>query len=161
MITTIIVTIMINTLISLLITILITIMTIIICLLNYEITAQTGEEVMSHLNNSNSCTALRTRRLQCWGKLPGDNNNNNNNKDSSSITNKNNDENNDSNNYKSSEIPIWLDIIINELINLNIFNENNKPNNILINQYQGDQGILHHTDGPRYYDKGIIIIILI
>ena len=84
---------------------------------------------------------LRNRRLQCWGNFPlsGD-------RRSEELASEN-----------EEFIPIWLENIINELIGNGIFDESLRPNNILVNQYTADQGILHHTDGPIYHDKVAIL----
>lgn len=84
---------------------------------------------------------LRTRRLQCWGKFPPSS-----------------DRTTTENNIETEEfVPSWLDNIILELVEHNIFDSSTRPNNILINQYTPLEGILHHTDGPIYHDKVAII----
>lgn len=90
-------------------------------------------------------TNLRTRRLQCWGKFPPQ-----------AISQRK----NESDGLQSTDrerLPRWLDGIINELVNCNIFDDSHRPNNVLINQYKSLEGILHHTDGPSYHDKVAIL----
>ena len=78
-------------------------------------------------------TQLRTRKLQYYGP----------------------DVDPTGNNHKP--IPNWLQSLFDSLINNNIFDTINQPNHILINQYKSNEGIMHHTDGPNYYPKVIII----
>jgi alkylated DNA repair protein alkB family protein 6 len=80
---------------------------------------------------------LRNRKLQLWGKLPA----------SLQLPSPDYDE----------KIPAWLENIIQEEISLGVFSEDVRPNNILINQYEADQGIMHHTDGPSYYNRVAIL----
>jgi alkylated DNA repair protein alkB family protein 6 len=82
-------------------------------------------------------TILRSRRLQLWGKLPS----------SHQLP---------SPQYDQT-IPDWLENVINQEISAGIFSEDMRPTNILINQYEADQGIMHHTDGPSYENKVSII----
>ncbi|KAJ8965761.1 hypothetical protein NQ314_003919 [Rhamnusium bicolor] len=48
------------------------------------------------------------------------------------------------------KIPNWLQIYMNRIDELNIF-EGKKSNQILINEYLPGQGIMPHTDGPLFY----------
>lgn len=59
--------------------------------------------------------------------------------------------------YCSSEIPAWLVSFIDGLVKLEIFPEHLRPDSILINKYNPMEGILHHTDGPGYYDRVAIL----
>eukprot|EP01126_Amoeba_proteus_P061165 TRINITY_DN8176_c0_g1_i1.p1 TRINITY_DN8176_c0_g1~~TRINITY_DN8176_c0_g1_i1.p1 ORF type:complete len:170 (+),score=16.26 TRINITY_DN8176_c0_g1_i1:214-723(+) len=43
------------------------------------------------------------------------------------------------------------------LVSFGIFNPSRQPNHVLVNEYDGDQGILHHKDGPVYYPCVAII----
>ncbi|RYH28874.1 hypothetical protein EON65_10555 [archaeon] len=77
---------------------------------------------------------LRGRRLQQWGRIPS--------RDGSTI---------------DTPLPPWLTTIIDELMYLNIFPADKRPNNVLINEYELDEGIMHHTDGPLYFDRVVIL----
>uniref|UniRef100_A0A915BLG5 Fe2OG dioxygenase domain-containing protein n=1 Tax=Parascaris univalens TaxID=6257 RepID=A0A915BLG5_PARUN len=49
-------------------------------------------------------------------------------------------------------IPHWLNFAINKLMSLpDSFPASNRPNHVLINEYQPGQGIMAHTDGPAFY----------
>lgn len=74
---------------------------------------------------------LKTRKLQCFG--PG------------------------FDGHDSSPLPNWLDFLIDKLVESNIFELKDRPNHVLINQYEADQGIIHHTDGPAYVNRVVII----
>ena len=58
-------------------------------------------------------------------------------------------------NHKSSSFPPPLQILVDCLIASNVFDDDphHKPNHILVNRYTAPQGILAHTDGPRYHDR--------
>ena len=95
-------------------------------------------------SNKNVWKQLRTRRLQCWGKVippKGTKLNTNN-------TNSNNDE---------FKLPPWLESLSDAMVKSSVFENHQRPNHVLINEYQSDEGILHHTDGPAYMDKVAII----
>lgn len=74
-------------------------------------------------------TQLRNRRLQNWGGhvtrdgLVGD-----------------------------TEIPLYQQSIIQYINQCNIFNHNQQPNHVLLNEYKVGQGISPHKDGPMYTD---------
>ena len=59
--------------------------------------------------------------------------------------------------YVRSSIPYWLESFIDELVRLHIFPECLRPDSILVNKYNPTEGILHHTDGPSYYDRVAIL----
>ena len=40
---------------------------------------------------------------------------------------------------------------------MKMFPANSRPDNVLINRYTTKEGILHHTDGPRYVEQVAII----
>jgi alkylated DNA repair dioxygenase AlkB len=96
------------------------------------------EDEMLRLVSSSSWVSLRTRRLQLWGELPNEMERSNFDK---SIDNK---------------LPKWLRHIADQLHRKHIFPVDLYPNNVLINQYESDQGIMHHTDGPSYSDYVVI-----
>jgi alkylated DNA repair protein alkB family protein 6 len=73
-------------------------------------------------------TTLRNRRLQMWG---GD------------VT--------PSGLESQQKLPNWLDIFSQRLVDEGIFNQEHRPNHVLINEYQKGEGIMPHTDGPLYY----------
>jgi len=77
----------------------------------------------------NAWHQLRNRRLQCWGKFP----------------------------ELTRPIPQFFEGMIDELVDSGVFQDEMRPNNILINQYSDVDGVLHHTDGPMYEDKVAII----
>lgn len=81
----------------------------------------------------NLWTQLKTRRLQCWGGSPNIEDN------------------------LENTLPSWLNEICNAFVQNGFFPPDFPPNHVLINEYQPGQGIMHHTDGPRYLDKVIII----
>ena len=58
---------------------------------------------------------------------------------------------------KREELPQWLSELSTVLVNRNIFPEDLAPNHVLVNQYQPGEGIMHHTDGPLYLDRVVII----
>jgi hypothetical protein len=43
------------------------------------------------------------------------------------------------------------------LVDRNIFPAHLPPNHVLINYYQPGEGIMHHTDGPLYHDRVVIL----
>uniref|UniRef100_A0A183V742 Fe2OG dioxygenase domain-containing protein n=1 Tax=Toxocara canis TaxID=6265 RepID=A0A183V742_TOXCA len=46
----------------------------------------------------------------------------------------------------------WLNFVIDKLMSLpDAFPAENRPNHVLINEYQPGQGIMAHTDGPAFY----------
>ena len=77
---------------------------------------------------------LRGRKLQCWGNFPEVHGA-----------------------ELSTEMPQWLSVLITNLVDLKIFDQSTYPDNILINRYESNEGILHHTDGPAYYEKVAIL----
>jgi hypothetical protein len=81
---------------------------------------------------------LRNRSLQCWGDFPSD----------SGLS---------SSDAVSAPIPPWLDRIIDDLVARQIFSTALRPDNVLINRYAANEGILHHTDGPAYHDRVAIL----
>jgi alkylated DNA repair protein alkB family protein 6 len=58
---------------------------------------------------------------------------------------------------ESTTMPKWLCSILSNSNLAQLFPPEWVPNNVLINQYEEDQGILHHTDGPAYKDYVIIL----
>jgi alkylated DNA repair dioxygenase AlkB len=95
------------------------------------VSEQDETAIINHLNASRYWQALKTRRLQCWGNFP--------------------------NSELKTSIPAWLDAIIDELVRVRIFSKEMRPDNVLINQYKTNEGILHHTDGPVYYNKVAVL----
>jgi len=59
--------------------------------------------------------------------------------------------------YRNSLIPRWLNEFIDHLVQIQVFDIDCRPNNILINKYNPTEGILHHTDGPSYHDKVAVL----
>jgi alkylated DNA repair protein alkB homolog 6 len=86
---------------------------------------------------SNAWKQLKTRRLQCWGGMPE----------------------NDSEMKENGDdaMPPWLNAICDVFVRNGFFPSDFPPNHVLINEYQPGQGIMHHTDGPRYLDRVVIL----
>jgi len=73
---------------------------------------------------------LKNRRLQNWGGVPH--------KDRALLA--------------SEEIPIWLKIVIDRVMErTKLFENERRPNHVLVNEYLPGQGIMAHTDGPLYH----------
>jgi len=72
-------------------------------------------------------TQLKNRRLQNWGGIPHENG------------------------MIAEEIPKWLEDQIDRIVAFNVFDENKRPNHVLINEYSPGQGIMPHTDGPLFH----------
>lgn len=89
----------------------------------------------------NMWQVLKTRKLQLHGKVPSSSDV----KDSSSV---------------DSELPPWLRHIADVLCECQVFPNDIYPNNVLINKYEKDQGIMHHTDGPSYFSYVVIFSLL-
>jgi len=51
----------------------------------------------------------------------------------------------------ASPLPPFLERLATDLVSLGIFPESFKPNHMLINSYEPDEGIAAHTDGPSYF----------
>lgn len=86
--------------------------------------------------HSKAWRQLKTRRLQCWGGMPDDDKN---------IP------------GSGGEIPSWLHAICTSFVQNGFFPADRPPNHVLINEYQPGQGIMHHTDGPKYLDRVVIL----
>lgn len=89
-------------------------------------------KLMSCINSvDSSCwEQLKTRRLQCWHDHQD----------------------------SSATFPSWLHVLIDALLAWGIFDPiRDRPNHVLINEYKPHEGILHHTDGPRYLDRVAIV----
>lgn len=50
----------------------------------------------------------------------------------------------------SEEIPEWLQIYIDKINNMGLFDDK-KANHVLVNEYLPGQGIMPHTDGPLFH----------
>ena len=100
------------------------------------------ESLLNIIERMGSGTAvwkqLKARRLQCWGDFPAPSSGAN------SLD-------------LSAPMPAWLEQMIDCLVFEGVFSADMRPNNVLINQYNAEEGILHHTDGPAYYDKVAIL----
>ena len=80
------------------------------------------------LSSKNAWVQLKNRRLQSWGKsIPG----------SATV---------------DEKLPLWLSNISHALVKSGVFEMDDLPNHVLINEYDIGDGILHHTDGPMYRD---------
>lgn len=51
------------------------------------------------------------------------------------------------------EIPPLLQVLIDVLIRIKAFPDTHPPNHVLVNEYQDQEGIMAHTDGPMYLDR--------
>ena len=81
------------------------------------------------LSSKSAWVQLKNRRLQSWGKsIPG------------------------STAAADEKLPPWLSNISNALVQSGVFEKEDLPNHVLINEYEIGDGILHHTDGPMYRD---------
>lgn len=77
---------------------------------------------------------LRSRRLQCGVPAPG--------QDSD---------------ISGLQFPCWLQEVVNNVVDQNVFPPGVKPNQVLINDYSENEGIMHHCDGDAYHDTVAII----
>jgi len=57
----------------------------------------------------------------------------------------------------SGPMTCWLDALIDELMRLGVFSPECRPNNVLVNEYSPEEGILHHTDGPLYFHRVAVL----
>jgi alkylated DNA repair protein alkB homolog 6 len=108
--------------------------------------SETSERTLLELiyregRQSNSWKQLKTRRLQCWGGMPPS-------QDADE---------NKANGQEELPLPSWLSGICNVFVQVGFFPPDLAPNHVLINEYEPGQGIMHHTDGPRYYDRVVIL----
>lgn len=77
--------------------------------------------------------SLKTRRLQCWGGVVGVD-------------------------TVGSASPKYLNVLGDLLVDqFKVFDDLTRPNHFLINQYDINQGILPHQDGPLYHPKVAIL----
>jgi alkylated DNA repair protein alkB family protein 6 len=79
--------------------------------------------------NEDRWVALRNRRLQCYGGKPP-----------ASAESP----------FAAEPLPGWASALCDGLVEAGVFPPAQRPNHILVNEYQYGQGILAHTDGPRY-----------
>jgi len=79
---------------------------------------------------------LRSRRLQQWGNFPTDAK---------------------TPHHETISLPVWLEGIVDRLMEYAMFPPAGRPDNVLINQYEAHQGVLHHTDGPAYHNRVAIL----
>jgi len=56
-------------------------------------------------------------------------------------------------NPRTNIIPPLLEKLAQTLVDIQAFPPSHPPNHVLINEYQGHEGILPHTDGPIYLDR--------
>jgi len=54
-------------------------------------------------------------------------------------------------------MPYWLSILCDGLVQSGLFPLEDKPNHVLINRYNCGEGILPHTDGPKYVHRTVIL----
>jgi alkylated DNA repair protein alkB family protein 6 len=46
-----------------------------------------------------------------------------------------------------------LEKLVDALMSIEAFPADHRPNHVLINEYQGHEGIMPHTDGPKYFNR--------
>ncbi|KAN0039136.1 hypothetical protein ACTA71_001330 [Dictyostelium dimigraforme] len=101
------------------------------------ISKQEEEAILSNVyskENDNKWTQLKKRRLQNWGGDPI------------------------SSGMIEEEIPQWLNIICEKIHNSSIFpTSNGKPNHVLLNEYNVNEGIMPHKDGPLFFPMVCIL----
>jgi hypothetical protein len=111
------------------------------------LTEREGQQLLCSINtwgeNFERWQYLRTRRLQLWKSL-----------DNLEKLDKQIEGETES---SHSNFPLPLENLVETLVNSGIFDDAHRPNHILINDYKKDEGILHHTDGPNYFNKVAII----
>jgi hypothetical protein len=89
----------------------------------------------SKTSPSNVWKYLSRRRLQCWGKsAPGQDTD-----------------------ISGSQFPKWLQGLADDLVLKGVFDEVSKPNQVLINDYNENEGIMHHCDGAAYHDRVAVL----
>jgi alkylated DNA repair protein alkB homolog 6 len=54
-------------------------------------------------------------------------------------------------------MPCWLSMLCDGLVQSGLFPLEDKPNHVLINRYNCGEGILPHTDGPKYVHRTVIL----
>nr|XP_018900106.1 PREDICTED: alpha-ketoglutarate-dependent dioxygenase alkB homolog 6 [Bemisia tabaci] len=93
------------------------------------ITPEEEENILNKVNSSPKpkWTQLRNRRLQNWGGVPHPNG------------------------MISEKIPEWLEFYMDKINKLAVYNQSNRPNHVLVNEYLPGQGIMPHTDGPLFH----------
>eukprot|EP01039_Chlorochromonas_danica_P009880 gene9880-10927_t len=98
------------------------------------ISVETESRLLTAIEQTTDCVweFLRGRRLQQWGAVPH-----------SPMT--------PAKPSSSQSFSPWLNLLADELVRWEVFPNEFRPNNALINHYESDEGILHHTDGPRYH----------
>ena len=88
------------------------------------------EHLTDTILSLNDWVTLKTRKLQCWGH----------------------------NEPKfDGKLPEWLSKYAEFISDIAGFSAAVKMNHCLINHYSAGQGILHHTDGPKYVNKVAIL----
>ncbi|KAM9969770.1 hypothetical protein ACTFIR_001607 [Dictyostelium discoideum] len=101
------------------------------------INKQEEETILSNVynkENDSKWTQLKKRRLQNWGGNPI------------------------SSGMIEEEIPQWLNIICEKIHNSSIFpTRNAKPNHVLLNEYNVNEGIMPHKDGPLFFPMVCIL----
>ncbi|EAL63180.1 hypothetical protein DDB_G0288517 [Dictyostelium discoideum AX4] len=101
------------------------------------INKQEEETILSNVynkENESKWTQLKKRRLQNWGGNPI------------------------SSGMIEEEIPQWLNIICEKIHNSSIFpTRNAKPNHVLLNEYNVNEGIMPHKDGPLFFPMVCIL----
>ncbi|KAN0021752.1 hypothetical protein ACTFIU_003896 [Dictyostelium citrinum] len=102
------------------------------------INKQEEETILSNVyskENESKWTQLKKRRLQNWGGNPI------------------------SSGMIEEEIPQWLEVICEKIHNSSIFPTTNniKPNHVLLNEYNVNEGIMPHKDGPLFFPMVCIL----
>jgi alkylated DNA repair protein alkB family protein 6 len=91
------------------------------------ISSEEESRLMQSVYNSKSWVSLRNRRLQQWGGHM----------DSRGK-------------WVPESLPRNIECLCNALVDCGLFDADGRPNHALVNAYERGQGILPHTDGPKY-----------
>ncbi len=59
--------------------------------------------------------------------------------------------------FSGAAIPPWLSSLCAACVSAGLFSEQERPDHVLINEYEPGQGILPHTDGPSYHPRVLTI----
>ncbi|XP_008213508.1 alpha-ketoglutarate-dependent dioxygenase alkB homolog 6 [Nasonia vitripennis] len=100
-----------------------------VCYIPNFITKEEESDITQKVNSAPlpKWTQLSHRRLQNWGGIPHPKG------------------------MIAEEIPKWLEVQIDKIAKLNIFDKDKRPNHVLINEYLPGQGIMAHSDGPLFH----------
>lgn len=85
-----------------------------------QILAQTyaPADVNGDVAQGSEWVALSSRRLKCWGGQPGEN-------------------------FRPEPLPPWVEALCDSLVARGVFEEENRPNHVLLNGEEGGEGTMH------------------